>query len=84
MKSIFKQILKFSAFYLEKQKSFIRKKYIFRQLKLNQNKKATDPIFSEGFDSKFHSLTKSTLPNSDQKTKQLSTKSPGHSVVSFF
>ena len=32
----------------------------------------------------FHSLTKSTLPSSNQKTKQLSTQSPGHSVVSFF
>ena len=44
-KFFFKLSLRFSAFYLEKQKSFIPKK------NKNQNKKAlfTDPIFSEGF-----------------------------------
>jgi hypothetical protein len=46
----FKQILKVSAFYLEKQKSFIPKKKILSRCQY-QNKKAlfTDPIFSEGF-----------------------------------
>jgi hypothetical protein len=50
MKFFFKQMLKVSALYLEKQKSFIPKK---KKISLcqYQNKKAlfTDPIFSEGF-----------------------------------
>ena len=43
-------MLKVSAFYLEKQKSFIPKKYFLRRCQY-QNKKAlfTDPIFSEDF-----------------------------------
>ena len=47
----FKQMLKVSAFYLEKQKSLIPKKNIFLSRCQYQNKKAlfTDPIFSEGF-----------------------------------
>ena len=46
----FCEILKVSAFYLEKQKCFIPKK-IFLSNCQYQNKKAlfTDPIFSEGF-----------------------------------
>ena len=45
MKFFFKQILKVSAFYLEKQKSFIHKKKISRGQ--HQNKKAffTNPFF---------------------------------------
>jgi hypothetical protein len=48
-------MLKFSAFYLEKQKSFIPKKKYFLSRCQYQTKKAlfTDPIFSEGFDKKF-------------------------------
>ena len=44
-------MLKVSAFYLEKQKCFIPKKYFLGHCQY-QNKKAlfTDPIFSEGFD----------------------------------
>ena len=44
-------MLKVSAFYLEKQKSFIPKKKYFLGRCQYQNKKAlfTDPIFSEGF-----------------------------------
>ena len=44
-------MLKVSAFYLEKQKSFIPKKYFLGCCQY-QNKKAvfTDPIFSEGFE----------------------------------
>ena len=44
-------MLKVSAFYLEKQKSFIPKKNFLRRCQY-QNKKAlfTDPIFREGFD----------------------------------
>ena len=47
---IFKQMLKVSAFYLEKQKSFIHKKKFLSCCQF-KNKKAllTDPIFSEGF-----------------------------------
>ena len=43
--------MKVSAFYLEKQKSFIPKKNFVSRFQY-QNKKAlfTDPIFSEGFD----------------------------------
>ena len=50
MKFFFKQTLKISAFYLEKQKSFIPKKKFWSRCQY-QNKKAlfTDPIFSEGF-----------------------------------
>jgi hypothetical protein len=50
MKFFFKLILKVSAFYLEKQKSFIPKKKILSRCQY-QNKTAlfTDPIFSEGF-----------------------------------
>ena len=42
---------KVSAFYLEKQKSFISKKKYFLGRSQYQNKKAlfTDPIFSDGF-----------------------------------
>ena len=45
-------MLKVSAFYLEKQKSFIPKKKYFLSRCQYQNKKAlfTDPIFSESFD----------------------------------
>ena len=44
-------MLKVSTFYLEKQKSFIPKKYVLGRCQY-QNKKAlfTDPIFSEGFE----------------------------------
>ena len=47
----FKQMLKVSAFYLEKQKSFIPKKIFLGRCQY-QNQKAlfTDPIFSEDFD----------------------------------
>ena len=50
MKLNFKQILKVSAFYLEKQ-NFLFPKKIFLGRFQYQNKKAlfTDPIFSEGF-----------------------------------
>ena len=50
MKVNFKQLLKVSAFYLEKQKSFIRKKKISSRCQY-QNKKAllTPSIFQEGF-----------------------------------
>ena len=50
MKFFFKQILKVSAFYLEKQKSFFAKKNVLSHCQY-QNKKAlfTDPIFSEDF-----------------------------------
>ena len=50
MKFYFKQILKVSAFYLEKQKHFIPKKKMLSRCQY-QNKKAlfTDPIFSQGF-----------------------------------
>ena len=50
MKLFFKQMLKFSDFYLEKQKSFISKKKFVSRCQC-QNKKAlfTDPIFCEGF-----------------------------------
>ena len=43
-------MLKNSAFYFEKQKSFIPKNIFYK------NKKAlfTDPIFSEGFDFPYH------------------------------
>ena len=43
-------MLKVSAFYLEKQKSFIPKRMFLSRCQY-QNKKAlfTDPIFSEGF-----------------------------------
>ena len=48
-------MLRVSALYLEKQKSFIPKKTIFQtvvKINLNQNKKDlfADPIFSERFD----------------------------------
>ena len=44
-------MLKVSAFYLEKQKSFIPKNKYFLSRCQYQNKKAlfTDPIFTEGF-----------------------------------
>ena len=47
----FHEILFQTAFYLEKQKSFIPKKKSFLGRCQYQNKKAvfTDPIFSEGF-----------------------------------
>ena len=50
MKFFFKQMLKVSVFYLEKQKSLIPKKKCFGRCQY-QNKKAlfTDPNFSEGF-----------------------------------
>ena len=49
-----KQILKVSAFYLEKQKSFIPKKICFKPLSLNMPQSAQKMalavlIFSEGF-----------------------------------
>ena len=49
-KILFKQLLKVSAFYLEKQKSFIPKNKFLGRCQY-QNKKAlfTDPIFSRGF-----------------------------------
>ena len=56
MKFFFNQMLKISAFYVEKQKSFIPKQIWFKP-RVNwlqyQNKPAlfTDPIFSDGFDS---------------------------------
>ena len=45
------EMLKVSAFYLEKQKSFIPKKIIFQAV-VNSKKRDlfTDPIFSDGFD----------------------------------
>jgi hypothetical protein len=45
-------MLKVSAFYLEKQKSFIPKKNFFLAVVKYQNKKAlfTDSIFPEGFE----------------------------------
>ena len=43
-------MLKVSAFYLEKQKSFIPKKISFKPLSISEQKIYTDPIFSEGFD----------------------------------
>ena len=48
---VFKQMLKVSAFYLEKQKSFIPLKNKILGRCQYQNKKTlfTDPIFSEGF-----------------------------------
>ena len=50
MKFCFQQMLKVSAFYLQKRKSVIPSKKILRYCQY-QNKKAlfTDPIFSEGF-----------------------------------
>ena len=43
-------MLKVSAFYHEKQKSFIPKKIFFKQLSIQKQKSFfTDPIFSEGF-----------------------------------
>ena len=52
MKFNFKQMLEVSAFYLEKQKSFIPKKEYFLSRSQYQNIKAlfTDPIFSDGFE----------------------------------
>ena len=50
MKFNFKQMLKISACYLEKQKGFIPKKIYFRPLSISKQKVLfTDPIFSEGF-----------------------------------
>ena len=54
-KFIFKQMLKFSAFYLEKQKSFIPKKTIFlavvsKHAKIIPKMALAVLIFSEGFD----------------------------------
>ena len=50
MKSFFKQMLKVSAFYLEKQKGFIPKKIFFKPLSMSKQKSfVTYPIFSEGF-----------------------------------
>jgi hypothetical protein len=50
-------MLKVSAFYFEKEKSFIPKKVFLSRCQY-QNKKAlfTDPIFSEGFDQFFINL----------------------------
>ena len=50
MKNFFKQMLKVSTFYLEKQKVLFINKYLLARSQY-QNKKAlfTDPIFSEGF-----------------------------------
>ena len=50
MKKIFKQMLKVSTFYLEKQKVLFINKYLLARSQY-QNKKAlfTDPIFSDGF-----------------------------------
>ena len=42
-------MLKVSAFYLEKQKSFIPKKKLSRCQYQNKKALITDPIFSEGF-----------------------------------
>ena len=57
LKFFFKQMLKVSAFYLEKQKSFIPKKNFLGRCQY-QNKKAlfTGPIFSEGFGDNFVKL----------------------------
>ena len=54
MKFFFKQMLKVSAFYLEKQKRFIPKKIFFKPLSLNMPKYIQKMalavlIFSEGF-----------------------------------
>ena len=61
---LFKQILKVSALYLEKRKSFIPKKKKLSHCQY-QNKKAlfTDPIFSDGFgwEGKIHAF-KSGVP----------------------
>ena len=43
-------MLKVSAFYLEKQRSFIQKKKRFFKLFKQTKTLFTDPIFSEGFD----------------------------------
>ena len=50
MNFFFKQILKVSAFCLEKQRSFIPKRFFLSRCQY-QNKEAlfTNPIFSEGF-----------------------------------
>ena len=67
MKFNFKQILKVSAFYLEKQKVLFLKK-IFLSRCQYQNKKAllTDPIFSIGFDLRYAFLwRKSRAPIGD-------------------
>ena len=55
MKFCFKQMLKVSAFYLEKQKSFISKKKYFLSRCQYQNTEAliTDPILSDGCDLTF-------------------------------
>ena len=50
-KFFFKQMLKVSTFYLEKQKSFIPKKN--ELLSINKKALFTDPIFSEGFASRY-------------------------------
>ena len=42
-------MMKFSAFYLEKQKSLIPKKKLSRCRYQNKKVLLTDPIFSEGF-----------------------------------
>ena len=56
-------MLKISAFYLKKQKSFIPKKRKKNGHCQYQNKKAlfTDPIFSEGFAAKLANLKKCQL-----------------------
>ena len=58
----FKQMLKVSAFYLQKQKSLIPKKVFLSHCQY-QNKKAlyTDPIFSEGFGSVFVEIDRRNL-----------------------
>ena len=51
MKFFFKQMLTVSVFYLEKQKSFIPKKYFLGCSQYQKKKeKNTGPIFSDGFD----------------------------------
>ena len=48
-KCFFKQMLKVSAFYIEKQKSFIPKRIRFYQSISKQKVLLTDPIFIKGF-----------------------------------
>ena len=56
MKFCFEQILKVSAFYVEKQKRFILKK-IFKPLSISKQKALfTDPIFSKGFGPTFFAM----------------------------
>ena len=60
----FKQMLKVSVSYLEKQKSFIPKKNIFLaivNLKTKQKAMFTDSIFQEGFDF-YHAHEQLSIP----------------------